>query len=68
MQPEIEDLQVRFAHQEMAIEALTETVTEQGRLIGALREQVSRLEQMMNEIKPSPLGADAEAEPPPPHY
>ena len=68
MQPEIEDLQIRFAHQEMAIEALTETVTEQDRLIGALREQVSRLEQMMKEIKPSPLGADAEAEPPPPHY
>jgi len=68
MQHQIDDLQARFAHQELAIEALTETVTRQDRLIRELRDQVVQLKQLISELKPSPLGSDAEKEPPPPHY
>lgn len=68
MQDQIEDLQVRFAHQELAIEALNETVARQDQLIAELREQLVQLQQMMLELKPSPLGSDVADEPPPPHY
>jgi uncharacterized coiled-coil protein SlyX len=68
MQDQIEDLQVRFVHQELAIEALNETVARQDRLISELRAELVGLKQMLLELKPSPLGSDAADEPPPPHY
>ena len=68
MQDPIEDLQVRFAHQELAIEALSETVARQDRLIAELRDELARLKQLVQELRPSPLGGDPAAEPPPPHY
>ena len=68
MQEQLEDLQVRAAHQELAIEALNATVARQDRLIAELREELERLRQMVSELKPSPLGADIADEPPPPHY
>ena len=68
MQDRIEDLQVRFAHQELAIEALNETVAQQDRQIAELREELAQLRNMLRELKPSPLGGDVADEPPPPHY
>lgn len=68
MQKQLEDLQVRFAHHELAIEALNETVVRQDRLIAELREELQRIKQAMRELRPSPLDGDATAEPPPPHY
>lgn len=65
---EIEDLQSRLAHQELAIERLSDTVARQDRLIAALREDVRELAQRLRELKPSPLDGGATVEPPPPHY
>jgi SlyX protein len=68
MQDPLEDLQIRWAHQELAIEALNETVARQDQQIVELRRELARLKQMFLELKPSPLGTDAADEPPPPHY
>jgi SlyX protein len=68
MQDQLEDLQIRWAHQELAIEALNETVARQDQQIVELRRELERLKQMLLELKPSPLGADTADEPPPPHY
>jgi SlyX protein len=68
MQDQLEDLQIRWAHQELAIEALNETVARQDQQIVELRQELARLKQMLLELKPSPLGGDAADEPPPPHY
>ena len=68
MQDPIDDLQVRVAHQELAIEALNETVTRQDRFIAELSEEVARLKMLLNELRPSPLDGDPADEPPPPHY
>ena len=68
MQDQLEDLQIRFAHQELAIEALNETVAQQDRQITELREELVQIKHMLRELKPSPLGGDVADEPPPPHY
>ncbi|MCG6967407.1 MAG: SlyX family protein [Chromatiaceae bacterium] len=68
MHDPIEDLQMRFAHQELAIEALHDSVLRQDRLIAELREELVRIKQQVRELRPSPLGADGADEPPPPHY
>jgi len=43
-------------------------VARQDQQIVELRRELARLKQMLLELKPSPLGADAADEPPPPHY
>ncbi len=68
MQEQLEDLQARFAHQELAIEALNETVVRQDRLIAELRDELQRIKQLLRDLRPSPVEGDASAEPPPPHY
>jgi SlyX protein len=68
MNAEIEDLQVRFAHQELAIETLNDVVAEQGRLLATLRDELERVQAEMRELRPSPLDPGAASEPPPPHY
>lgn len=68
MQADIEDLQVRFAHQELAIEALSDAVVRQEQLIAALRGELDRVKNDLRELRPSPLGQDGGDEPPPPHY
>lgn len=64
----IEDLQIRFAHQELAIEALTDTVVRQGQLINDLRSELDEVKRDLRELRPSPLDGDVADEPPPPHY
>lgn len=68
MQDQLDDLQIRISHQELAIEALNETVARQDRLIATLRDELARVRQILDELRPSPLGADEAHEPPPPHY
>ena len=68
MSDPLEDLQVNVAHQELAVEALSDEVASQGRLLAELRAELDQLKRQMRELKPSPLGADAGDEPPPPHY
>jgi SlyX protein len=68
MQADLEDLQVRFAHQELAIEALHDALIRQDRLIEEMRDELARITQVLAELRPSPLGADPADEPPPPHY
>ena len=68
MSDALEDLQIRFAHQELAIEALNESVARQDRLIAELRAELDEVKRNLRELRPSPLGEDAANEPPPPHY
>ena len=67
-QEQIDDLQVRIAHQEMAIEALNDTVARQDRVIAVLQEELAGVQRALRELRPSPLGSDSADEPPPPHY
>lgn len=65
---EIEDLQVRVAHQEVALEALENTVTRQDQMIRGLLDEIAELRRRLAALSPSPLGDDPADEPPPPHY
>jgi SlyX protein len=65
---QLEDLQIRLTHQEMAIEALNRVVTEQDGLIAQLRAELAQVRQMLHALQPSPLGDATAEEPPPPHY
>lgn len=68
MRDELEDLQVRFTHQELTIETLNQTVVRQDQLIAEMRKELSRLQEIVRELRPSPLDGDSAHEPPPPHY
>ena len=68
MDDALEDLQVRIAHQELAIETLNETVVRQDRLIAELERQLKDLNERVQALRPSPLDGDPGNEPPPPHY
>lgn len=68
MQDAIEDLQMKFAHQELEIETLSTTVFEQQKMIDRLREELDHVKHVLSELKPSPLGDQNAPEPPPPHY
>ncbi len=67
-QASIEDLQVRIAHQEVAIEALDATVARQDQLIRELSDEIAEIRRRLAVLTPSPLGGDPADEPPPPHY
>lgn len=67
MNEAVEDLQMRFAHQEVALEALNDTVVRQARMIDALRSELDQVKRDLRELRPSPLSGAAD-EPPPPHY
>lgn len=67
-QDPIADLQARFAHQELAIEALNETVVRQERLISELRAELNQLAQVLRELR-EPLGdRGIKGGEVPPHY
>ena len=68
MSAELEDLQIRVTHQDLAIETLNDTVARQDRQISQLREELDQLRELVRELRPSPLGGDPGDEPPPPHY
>ena len=68
MQDQLDELQARLTHQDLAIEALNEAVARQERSLLELGEQLQQVRQILAELRLSPLGADAGDEPPPPHY
>ncbi len=68
VQAQIDDLQMRFAHQELALEMLHDTVVRQDRVIAELLTEVQELRALLREIKRSPVDGNATDEPPPPHY
>ena len=67
-QQQIDDLQMRVAHQEIAIEALNQTVARQDQMLVALREELAEVRRMLRELRLSPVHGDSGDEPPPPHY
>jgi len=62
----IEVLEVRYAHQEAALEELTRTVLAQEQLIRAQRERLERLEQDVRALQGGVHTAVADEKPP--HY
>ncbi|GMQ84206.1 MAG: SlyX family protein [Gammaproteobacteria bacterium] len=62
----LETLEVRYAHQESALEELTRTLLNQEQQVSALKDWVKRLETQVRVLAPS--GADSHGEEPPPHY
>ncbi len=62
----LETLEVRYAHQESALEELTHTLLKQEQQVRALADRVERLETQLSALAPS--GADSHGEQPPPHY
>ena len=64
----LERLQVQVAHQELAIEALNDSVLRQERLIEQLRRELDSMRERVAALQPSPVASDPRAEPPPPHY
>lgn len=63
----VEELEIRIAHQELAIEELTRTLLDQERLAAEQAQTLQRLERQLRAALPSPL-ATPEEETPPPHY
>lgn len=62
----LEVLEVRYAHQEAALEELTRTVLAQEQLIRAQRERLERLEQDVRALQGGVHTAVADEKPP--HY
>ncbi len=62
----IDALEIDKAHQERAIEDLSEALAAQWKEIETLKRQVARLGEQLAEAAAGP--ARGEAEPPPPHY
>lgn len=63
----IEELEIRFAHQELAIEELTRQVLEQQQSIEKLHGEIDFIKSMLKDLAPSAVRPQAE-ETPPPHY
>jgi len=62
----LEMLEVRYAHQESALEELTRTLLNQEQQVRTLMKLTERLEAQLRALAPS--GADPNGEEPPPHY
>jgi len=62
----LETIEVRYAHQESALEELTRTVLDQEQQLRALAKLVKRLEAQLGALRPP--GETAHHEEPPPHY
>jgi len=61
------DLEIRLAHQEAALEALTVTSHRQQRAIDDLRAELEQVKALLRDMAPPAAGAAGD-EPPPPHY
>lgn len=60
------EVEIRVAHQDAAIETLTQTLLEKDQLLRKLRNQLETLEQQMR-LSNSHIATESE-ETPPPHY
>lgn len=63
----IEALEIRLAHQDMAVDELTRTLLDQERRLKEQAESLRRLERQLRATAPS-LIASRDEETPPPHY
>ena len=63
----IDKLEERSALQDQAIEDLSDAVTDQWKLIDALKRDISRLTDELKEVEAN-VGQGEQREPPPPHY
>lgn len=63
----VEDLEIRIAHQEVALEELTRSLLAQERLLREQSDTIQRLERQVRAALPSPV-ASRDEETPPPHY
>lgn len=61
------EVEIRVAHQDAAIETLTQTLLEKDQLLRQLRNQLETLEQQMRLSSGENLANESE-ETPPPHY
>jgi len=67
MMSRIEKLEERSAFQEHALEELSETITDQWKLIEALKRDIKRLTDELKEVEDN-MAQGERREPPPPHY
>ena len=67
MESRLDDLEIRLAHQELAIEQLTQASLQQQRTIEQLQGEVEYLKSLLRELSPSAVASVGE-ETPPPHY
>ena len=67
MDSRIDDLEIRFTHQEAAVEELTRQVRAQEKVIGELRAQIKHLHSQLKSLSSSNVAPLSE-ESPPPHY
>jgi len=67
MESRLEDLEIRIAHQELALEELTRTTLAQQQRINEQAVQIDYLMSLLKELSPSAVASRAE-ETPPPHY
>ncbi len=67
MDDRLVELEERFAHQELAVDTLTRTVLEQGRMLVALGDEIKTLRVQLREAASANLATEAE-ETLPPHY
>lgn len=67
MESRLEDLEIRIAHQDAALEELTRTTLVQQQRIEALAAQVEYLKSLLKELTPSAVAPQSE-ETLPPHY
>ncbi|MEO1136601.1 MAG: SlyX family protein [Pseudomonadota bacterium] len=63
----IDQLEERSAFQEQSIEELSAALTDQWKLIDALKRDVERLSEEVKSVEDNVLQGD-QREPPPPHY
>ncbi|SCZ57808.1 SlyX family protein [Thiohalomonas denitrificans] len=67
LESRLTDLEIRYAHQEEALEVLSREVIEQRRLIEQQANRIEALKSRLSALAESSVGRP-EDEPPPPHY
>lgn len=67
LQARVEDLEIRIAHQDVALEELTRSLLAQERQLREQADTIQRLERQVRAALPS-LVASRDEETPPPHY
>ncbi len=67
LEDRVVEVEIRVAHQDAAIETLTQTLLEKDQLLRELRTQLETLEQQMRLSTEGNVADEAE-ETPPPHY
>jgi SlyX protein len=67
MEERIDDLELRFMHQEKTINDLNETVCRQEVAIARLERELGRMREQFQTLSPS-INRTSDEEEPPPHY